>query len=134
MRTAVAAFARSLTAMRQGLAQVSRLAHPHQQQRWFLDAANTYGQAVLTLAQQLRDVELNSAGLVSWREYLETYLQSAQYQQLTAGVADLLDRLREVRYCVHVKANRVRVTRYEDRRLRRGDRADVRQVCPGHGG
>jgi DNA mismatch repair ATPase MutS len=114
VRAAVAAFARSLTAMRQSLAQVSRLGHRYQQQRWFLDAANTYSQAVLTLAQQLRDVELTSAGLVSWREYLESYLQSAEYQQLTAGLADLLDRLREVRYCVHIKANRVRVTRYED--------------------
>ena len=113
VRAAVAAFARGLTTMRQGLAQVSRLGHRYQQQRWFLDAANTYGQAVLTLAQQLRDVELKSAGLVSLREYLETYLQSAEYQQLTASVADLLDRLRDVRYCVHIKANRVRVTRYE---------------------
>ena len=114
VRAAVAAFARGLATMRQGLAQVSRLGHRYQQQRWFLDAASTYGQAVLTLAQQLRDVELTSAGLISWREYLETYLQSAEYQQLTASVADLLDRLREVRYCVHIKANRVRVTRYED--------------------
>ena len=114
VRAAVAAFARSLTTMRQSLAQVSRLGHRYQQQRWFLDAANTYSQAVLTLAQQLRDVELTSAGLTSWREYLENYLQSAEYQQLTAGLADLLDRLREVRYCVHIKANRVKVTRYED--------------------
>jgi DNA mismatch repair ATPase MutS len=114
VRTAVAAFARSLTSMRQGLAQVSRLGHRYQQQRWFLDAANTYGQAVLTLAEQLRDVELKSAGLVSLREYLQTYLQSAEYQRLTASVADLLDRLRDVRYCVHIKANRVRITRYED--------------------
>ena len=114
VRAAVAAFARSLATMRQSLAQVTGLGHRYQQQRWFLDAANTYSQAVLTLAQQLRDVELTSAGLTSWREYLENYLQSAEYQQLTAGLADLLDRLREVRYCVHIKANRVKVTRYED--------------------
>ena len=115
--------------------QVSRLGHRYQQQRWFLDAANTYGQAVLTLAQQLRDVELTSAACTSWREYLENYLQSAEYQQLTAGVADLLDRLREVRYCVHIQGQPGQGHPVRGReRLRRGGRADVRQVCPGRGG
>ena len=114
VRTAVTTYARALTAMRQGLAQAGRLHHPYQRRRWFLDAAATYGQAVLTLADQLRPLELKSAGLRSLRDYLTGYLQSGSYQQLTADVGDLLDRLGQVRYCVQIKGARVRVTRYED--------------------
>src|ERR1700760_511950 len=114
VRTAVTTYARALTAMRQGLAQAGRLHHPYQRRRWFLDAAATYGQAVLTLAEQLRPLELKSAGLRSLRDYLTGYLQSGSYQQLTADVGDLLDRLGQVRYCVQIKGARVRVTRYED--------------------
>ena len=84
VRAAVAAFARGLTTMRQSLAQVGRLGHRYQQQRWFLDAANTYGQAVLTLAEQLRDVELTSAGLISSLSYVERKFDTASLGEYRA--------------------------------------------------
>jgi DNA mismatch repair protein MutS len=114
VRTVITTYAHALAAMRQSLAQAGRLHHRYQRQRWFLDAASTYGQAVRSLTEQLRDLPLNSAGLRSLRDYLETYLQSGSYQQLTADVGDLLDRLGQVRYCVQIKGTRVRVTQYED--------------------
>jgi DNA mismatch repair protein MutS len=113
VRTAVTSFARGMAVMRQGRTTASRLRHPHQRQRWFLDAAGTYTRAVLELAEQLRQAELGSAGMRSLREYLAAYVRSAGYQQLTADVTGLLDRLGEVRYCVHVRGARVRVTRYD---------------------
>jgi DNA mismatch repair protein MutS len=114
VRTAVTTFARALAVMRQGQSQGGRLRHPQQRQRWFLDAASIYGQAVSAFAEQLRTVELHSAGLRSLREYLTAYVQSAGYQQLIADVDDLLGRLGEVRYCVYIRDTRVRVTRYQD--------------------
>jgi len=113
VRTAVTTFARAMAVVRQAQSTASRLRHPYQRQRWFLDAASTYGQAVAGLTQQLRQAELHSAGLRSLREYLVAYVQSAGYQQLVAGVGELLARLGEVRYCVHVRGARVRVTRYD---------------------
>jgi len=114
VRAVITSYGRGLAAMRQSLAQARRVHHPCQRQRWFLDAVSTYRRSVLTLTEQLRDLELNSAGLRSLRDYLETYLRSGTGQQLTADVSDLLDRLAQVRYCVQIKGARVRVTHYED--------------------
>ena len=114
VRAVITTYGQAMATMRQGLAQAGRLHHPYQRRRWFLEAVSTYCQAVLALAGQLRDLELTSAGLRALRGYLESYLQSGAYQQLTTDVADLLDRLGQVRYCVQIKGARVRVTRYED--------------------
>jgi DNA mismatch repair protein MutS len=113
VRAAVTAFTRGMVVMRQGLDQAGRLPHPHQRQRWFLDAADTYTGAVQAFAQQLQQVQVSSSGLRYLREYLQTYLRSSGYQQLTADVRDLLDRLAEVRYSLQIRGTRVRVTRYE---------------------
>jgi len=114
VREIVTGFARRMQAMRQALTRAAQLGHPYQQQRWFLDAAGIYGRAVQSLTEQLQAAELTSEGLRSLRAYLEGYTSSAGYQQLTTHVRDLLGRLGQVRYCVHIRGTRVRVTRYED--------------------
>jgi hypothetical protein len=114
VREIVTGFARRMRAMRQALTRAAQLRHPYQQQRWFLDAADTYSRAVQTLTEHLQAVELTSEGLRSLRDYLEAYTGSAGYQQLTTHVRDLLGRLAQVCYCVHIRGTRVRVTRYED--------------------
>jgi DNA mismatch repair protein MutS len=112
VREVVTGFAGRMEAMRQCLARAAQLHHPYQQQRWFLDAAATYGRAVRTLTEQLQAVELTSDGLRSLRDHLGRYTGSAGFQQLTSQVGDLLGRLGQVRYCVHIRGSRVRVTRY----------------------
>jgi DNA mismatch repair protein MutS len=114
VRDIVTRFARRMEAMRQSLARAGQLHHRYQRQRWFLDAVDTYGQAVQALAEQLQAVELTSAGLRDLRTYLASYTGSAGYRELTAEVRDLLGRLGQVRYCVHIRGTRVRVSRYED--------------------
>ena len=114
VREIVTGFARRMQAMRQALARAAQLRHRYQQQRWFLDAADTYRRAVQTLTEQLQAAELTSEGLRSLRAHLEAYTGSGGYQQLATHVRDLLGRLGQVRYCVHIRGTRVRVTRYED--------------------
>jgi DNA mismatch repair protein MutS len=114
VREVVVQFARAMEAMRQRLGQAERLRNPYQRQRWFLDAVDTYSRAVGDFAVSLQQVELHSEGMRSFREYVQTYADSGNYQQLAAEGRDLLDRLAEVRYCVHIRGARVRVTRYED--------------------
>jgi DNA mismatch repair ATPase MutS len=114
VRKVVDGYARGMEAMRQCLRQVNRLRNPYQRQRWFLDAVDAYCRTVSAFAAQLGQVELASEGMLGLREHLEEYVRSGSYQQLTAAVRDLLDRLAEVRYCVHIRGAKVRVTRYED--------------------
>jgi DNA mismatch repair protein MutS len=114
VREVVVQFARAMEAMRQRLAQAERLPNPYQRQRWFLDAADTYCGAVRDLGASLQQAELASGGMRSFREYVQAYVRSGSYQQLATEGRDLLDRLGEVRYCVHIRGARVRVTRYDD--------------------
>ncbi|HEY2521709.1 MAG TPA: hypothetical protein VGJ19_16475 [Streptosporangiaceae bacterium] len=114
VREIVTGFARRMTAMRQSLSRAAQLHHPYQQQRWFLDAADTYVRAVQALTEQLGAAEPASEGLRSLRAYLEGYAGSASFQRLTAEARDLRGRLAQVRYCVHIRGTRVRVTRYEN--------------------
>ena len=114
VRNVVVQYARGMQAMRQCLALVESLRNPYQRQRWFLDAVDTYCRTVPAFAAQLQESELSSDGMLALRGYLETYVRADSYQQLATEVRDLLDRLGEVRYSVHIKGTRVRVARYED--------------------
>ncbi len=113
VRAVVVRYARGMENMRQCLAQATNLRSSHQRQRWFLDAADTYCRAIATLAAELQEVELSSGAMGSLRGYLESYIGSGSYRQLTADVADLLGRLAAVRYGVHIRGTTVRVTRYD---------------------
>ena len=73
--------------MRKNLGLSGKLRKQHQKERWFLDAASVYCQAVGALADSLSAVEPGSAA--SWRsgEYLADYIQSGAFTDLAEDVA-----------------------------------------------
>lgn len=107
-------FAGALQQMRKHLALMEKLRYARQQQRWFLQAASVYGDAVCTLQKQLGAVELRSRGFLGLREYLNGYVESDEFTTLTVDTRRVQNDLAAVRYAVHVKGNRVRVSHYED--------------------
>ena len=109
----VAEFADRLREMRKHLAQVNKLRARYQKERWFLDATGIYCRAVVALADALTETELGSRGLTAFREYLAEYTDSPAFTGLVADIANATRLLDEVQYCVNIKGNRVRVTRYE---------------------
>ncbi|MGH3049744.1 MAG: MutS-related protein, partial [Gaiellaceae bacterium] len=110
----VRGFARSLQEVRRRLAQAEGLHDDLQRQRWFLDAVGVYCGAVGSLTERLGRVDVGSRGLGAFRDYLRAYTESERFGALAAETEALLERLAEVRYAVHIKGNRVRVSRYED--------------------
>ena len=110
---AVAEFALRMRGMRESLALSGKLRTRYQKEYWFLDAASIYRQAVSTLADALTTTELGSRGFTGLRAYLADYVQSAAFTGLTADIGKVTSALAGVRYCINIKGNRVRVTKYE---------------------
>jgi DNA mismatch repair protein MutS len=109
---AVAAFAAQMREMRSHLAQAGKLRYRYQKEHWFLDAATIYADAVSVLADALAATELQSRGLVAFRDYLVASARSRQFTDLVAEIRKVAGGLATVRYCVNMKGGRVRVTRF----------------------
>jgi len=109
---AVAGFAEQMREMRSHLAQAGKLRYRYQKEHWFLDAVSVYCDAVSTLADALTSTELQSRGLIAFRDYLAVYTRSRRFIDLVAEIRTVASALATVRYCVNSKGGRVRVTRF----------------------
>ena len=109
----IASFSKQMAAMREHLNQAAKLHYPRQRQRWFLDAAAIYGDAVAALLDGLSRAGLRSRGLLAFRRYLADYTASAAFAQLRAETERLREELAGIRYCLQIGDSRVKVTRYE---------------------
>lgn len=106
-------FAQRMRSVRKHLAQAHELRYPYQKQRWFLDSAAIYGDAVTCLVDDLARADVTSAGFLGLSEYLTAYVKSQSFVSLTADMKQLYHDLGDVTYCIHVKGARVSVSTYE---------------------
>ena len=109
----VRAFAAGMRRVREELATARKLHYPRQRQRWFLESAAIYCDAVTGLAADLRGAAITSRGFLGIREYLAGYVASDGFATLTAETTALRADLAGVCYSMHIKGNRIRVRKYE---------------------
>jgi hypothetical protein len=110
---AVRDFAGGMRQMRGHLELAEKLHYLRQKQRWFLEAALVYRRTVDAFHAQLVDAELRSEGFQSLRGYLGGHLESDEFTVPADEAQDVENDLAGVRYSVHIRGNRVRVTPYE---------------------
>jgi len=113
VRESIRSFAQKMRSMRGLLGQVDKLHYTYQKESWFFDAAETYGEAVSRLFQDLTRVAMRSRGLLAFRQYLATYVQSHALTSLLAETAQLKDDLARVRYSLRIRSDRITVSRYD---------------------
>jgi DNA mismatch repair protein MutS len=113
VRALVEDFAQRMRAMREQRARSETLHYRYQQQRWFLDAVDTYRSAIAALRDGLGGVEVASRGLREFRDYLAGYADTAAFHSLVADTRAVLEALTKVNYCVHLRGFRVRVATYD---------------------
>jgi DNA mismatch repair protein MutS len=111
---AVRDFAGGMQQMRKDLALMAKLRYARQKQRWFLEAVSVYQRTVCSLHEQLEGLELSSRGFLGLRAYLTQYVESDGFATLKVDTQGVEEDLAGVTYAVHIKGNRVRVSRYED--------------------
>jgi len=108
----IGSFAQLMQAMRGYVAQADKLHHPYQKLRWFLDAVDTYCNAVTALTRDLAVDEPRSRGLSAFRDYLTSYTQSTDFTQLRADTQKLKDDLSAISYCLRIQGGSITVSRY----------------------
>jgi DNA mismatch repair protein MutS len=106
-------FAGSMQRMRTRLELVGKLHHERQKQRWLLEAVAVYCRAVRTLQEQLAGLHVQSQGFSGLRDYLNLYVTGDRFTRLVQETEDVQHDLAAVRYSIHIRGNRVRVSRYE---------------------
>ncbi len=88
--------------------------YSYQPQRYALEAAAVYGEAVSGLRDGLAGLPLRSRGLRAFRGWLTDYSDSSRFTSLVADAQQLLADLAKIRYTVHVDAGRVTVGPFRD--------------------
>jgi DNA mismatch repair protein MutS len=109
----VGEFAGRMRAMRERLAKSAKLYDRYQQESLFLGAVAIYCRAVSALAAELADLDVQSRGFMALREYLAQFIASEPFTSLAEETYACQDALAAVDYCVQIRGNRVRVSRYD---------------------
>jgi DNA mismatch repair protein MutS len=106
-------FAQKLRTMRDHLIRAGKVHYAYEKERWFLEAASGYCEAVGILAAQLAGQELRSRGLKGFREYLTSYVESGAFTTLVADTAHLKADLARVSYRLHITGSKIRVSTFD---------------------
>ena len=109
---AVRIFARAMLRMREVLTLANKLHYEYQRKRWSLEAVSVYCGAVSAFRDELPAFDLHSVGFVTLREYLQAYTESEAFTSLVADARELEEQLAGVSYALHIKGNRIRVSKY----------------------
>ncbi len=106
-------FAQEMRTMRDHLTQADKLYYKYQKYSWFLDAVDIYCGAVKRLSRDVTLTNLQSSGLLNFREYLTSYTESGDFASLAAETQKLRAALSGIRYCLHIQGKRIKVSRYD---------------------
>jgi DNA mismatch repair protein MutS len=106
-------FSERMCQVRLHLTQLTKMSSRHQREGWFLDAAAIYCDAVRALASDLAARPIASQGLLSFRDFLTAYVESASFATLAADTASVKSDLGQVMYQVRIRGLRVEVSRHE---------------------
>jgi len=112
---AVTSFAERMRRARRLIAAIAKLSCEPAQQRWFLNGAQMYCEAVSKLSEDLNAVRsgVESRGLQALRRYLDDYRASTEFLSLVQDAERVEQALADVRYCILIKGDAVTVQRPE---------------------
>jgi hypothetical protein len=110
VREAVRLFAERMQRMRRLLGLAKKQHYKYEKERWFLDGAATYCDAISSLARALADFDLASRGFQGLRDHVTSYAASERFTSLAAETRSVLDGLARVKYTVRIKGRRVTVS------------------------
>ncbi len=109
--SAMATFAQALHDMHGSLAQTSTIHDIYQRECWFLDTIGLYTNAITSLAASLAEVELNSGGLIGFRDYLVDYGRSQAFLALVAETDLVKGGFSGLEYTIQINGARCTVAR-----------------------
>jgi DNA mismatch repair protein MutS len=143
---AITAFARRMRSMRQYLDCAKKSHYKHEKERWFLDAAQLYCEAIEHLWKYLCQAGVTSRGMCGFRAYLTEYIASSAFRALTTEAHRISSDLAAIRYCLVIRDGSMTIRRYDGEidysvaveqtfeKFRRGDVKDYHTRLPDRSG
>lgn len=113
LHSVVGSFAEAMREMRKQLVRQEKARYKNEKAAWFLDAVLIYCDAVSRLAESMVVTDLDSRGLLRFREHLTSYVQSAGFVEVLGEARTVREDLNEVHYSLTIKGARVKVSRYD---------------------
>lgn len=110
----VRAFSERMRTMRQHMSGWRERHYKYEKERWLLEAAAIYCDAVERLNDDLRRLEPASRGLRAFGRYVQEYSASGSFKTIASGARRILADLSAVRFGVIIHGDRVTVRPYED--------------------
>jgi DNA mismatch repair ATPase MutS len=105
----ISAFANNNKSVRVYLNNSRRAHNAYQRQKWHLDAAYLYCCSVRELMSFLSDTQLESEGLLLFRDWLSEYVHAEDFQLLNTEAMERIKEFESVRYSLLVEPDRIRI-------------------------
>ncbi len=113
LMTHIKTFSEGMAKVRGYLKMAEKLESDHHRKGWVLEASVVYCSTLSELSQGLTDSTLKSRGLLSFRDYLNQYIQSQGFHSLSTDSQRLKSRLSQVKYSLLVQSGKFKVKHYE---------------------
>jgi hypothetical protein len=106
-------FAETMILARRHLARAEKLQYMYHREGWILEAALAYCTAVTGLKRDLDRVNVRSRGFLSFRDYMQEYVNSQGFQCLQAESQKVKAGLSESRYTLNIGIGKFAIQKYE---------------------
>jgi len=110
----IRSFSEKMEAMRRTLTMIESLCYKYHKEGWFLEAVESYCEAVNGLVIDLSSENLKSRGLKRLLQYLRDYAGSSYFTSLFADTKKLKAALSAVKYCILIKDNLFKIQKYDN--------------------
>lgn len=110
LRGHLEALSRSIEGIRRRLSELATVDHRMLRCRLRLNLLHTYCQTVVALRQVLNGISLTSRGLKGWRDYLNIYVDHADFDGLISGCEEIFADIGEIRYSMRIDDRRIVIT------------------------
>ena len=110
----VQTFADGMRSLRDQQKFNAKLEYPYHKERLFIDAVIFYVELLNQFSHSLSSINLQSEGLIAYRDYLKSYVQSEEVINMVSEARTIISNLSTIKYCVNIDGLHVQVLPFEN--------------------